>query len=61
MAVVGRKHLQASYSGLQKSLQQKWVFVQCAAQGLGEDFQQWRRPYGRSSFWTSSLEHRRTC
>ena len=27
-----------AYAGLQKSLQHEWYFMQCATQGLGEDF-----------------------
>ena len=32
------KSPQATYAGLQKSLQQEWIFMQWATQGLGEDF-----------------------
>ena len=34
------KHPQASYTGVQKFLQQEWALLQCATQGLGEDFWQ---------------------
>ena len=32
------KHLQSAYAGLQKSLQQKWAFVQRVTPGIGDDF-----------------------
>ena len=38
MSGVAHNHPQAAYAGLQKSLKQEWVFVQCATQRLGDDF-----------------------
>ena len=35
---VARKHLQAAYTCLQKSLQQEWALMKHTTQGLGEDF-----------------------
>ena len=35
MELVARKHLEAAYAYLKKSLQQEWSFVQRATQGLG--------------------------
>ena len=37
-AGVSRKYPQYAYSGLQKSLQQKWVFVQWVNPGIGDPF-----------------------
>ena len=34
-----RQHPQTVYTGLQKSLQQEWSFVQCVAPGVGMVFQ----------------------
>ena len=36
---VSRKHLLATYAGLQRSLKQEWSIVQCSNQGLSEYFQ----------------------
>ena len=38
LAGVAHKHLQSAYSGLQKSLQQEWDFVQRVTPGVGEEF-----------------------
>ena len=35
---VSRKHLQSAYTGLQKSLQQEWAFVQMVSPGIGDAF-----------------------
>ena len=35
---VSRKHLQSTYAGLQKSLQQEWAFVQQVTPGIGDTF-----------------------
>ena len=35
---VARKHLQSTYAGLQKSLQQGWAFVQQITHGIGDAF-----------------------
>ena len=35
---VARKHPQPAYSGLQKSLQQEWAFVQQVTPGIGDAF-----------------------
>ena len=35
---VSQKHLQSAYSGLQKSLQQEWTFVQRVTPGIGNAF-----------------------
>ena len=33
------RNLQTAYTGLQKSLQQEWAFVQCVTPDIGMDFQ----------------------
>ena len=38
LAGMSRKHLQSVYSGLQKSLQQEWAFVQRVTPGIGDAF-----------------------
>ena len=38
LAGVAHKHPQSAYAGLQKSLQQEWLFVQRVAPGIGEAF-----------------------
>ena len=38
LAGVDRKHPQSAYAGLQKSLQQEWVFVQRVTPGIGNEF-----------------------
>ena len=35
---VSRKHPQSAYSGLQKSLQQEWAFMQRVTPGVGDAF-----------------------
>ena len=35
---VSRKHLQSTYAGLQKSLQQEWEFMQRVTPGIGDVF-----------------------
>ena len=35
---VHHKHTQSAYTGLQKSLQQEWEFVQLVTPGIGESF-----------------------
>ena len=37
-AKVTSKHLKSAYAGLQKSLQQEWVFVQRVTPGIGDAF-----------------------
>ena len=43
MSGVARKHPQSTYSGLQKSLQQEWAFVQKVTPNIGTPFNQWNR------------------
>ena len=38
LAGVARKHPQSAYTGLQKSLQQKWAFVQRVTPGISNAF-----------------------
>ena len=38
LARVSRKHPQSAYAGLQKSLQQEWVFVQRVTPSIGDAF-----------------------
>ena len=38
LAGVSCKHLQSSYAGLQKLLQQEWEFVQWVTPGIGDAF-----------------------
>ena len=38
LAGVSRKHPQSAYSGLQKSLQQEWAFIQRVNPGIGDAF-----------------------
>ena len=38
LAGVACKHLQSTYAGLQKSLQQEWTFVQRVTPGIGDAF-----------------------
>ena len=38
LAVVSCKHPQSAYAGLQKSLQQEWLFVQRVTPGIGDAF-----------------------
>ena len=38
MVGVVHNHLQATYMGLQNSLENDWAFLQLANQGLGYDF-----------------------
>ena len=38
LAGVYRKHPQSAYSGLRKSLQQEWAFVQQVTPGIGNAF-----------------------
>ena len=51
---VARKQPQSSYAVLQKSLQQKWAFVQWVTPALGASSAQCNRRCGRPSFGTSS-------
>ena len=39
MSGVAHRHLQMAYTGLQKSLQQEWAFVQRVTPGIGMAFQ----------------------
>ena len=38
LAGFSRKHPQSAYAGLQKSIQQEWVFVHQVTPGIGDDF-----------------------
>jgi hypothetical protein len=48
LASVAPKYPQTAYSGLQKSLQQEWQFVQRVATGIGTEFKEVERALAKT-------------